>query len=622
MAVTVSKERLNVSSLDFDQIKSNLKTYLQSQSSLADYDFEGSALGTIIDVLAYNTFYNSFNANVNMNEIFLDTAQVRNNVVAHAKSLGYIPRSATSAFADINITVNSPAGAPSSLSMSRGTTFQTVLDGKNYTFVNLEAQTIVPVSNVYTFSNVRINQGTIRTQTYIVDDTSTAQKYQIPDVGVDTATLIVRVKTNSASTDFEIYTLVTNIVDVTSTTNAYFLQEGPDGLFEIYFGDDVFGRKLDAGNIIEIEYLVTDGALANNATSFKLTGTISGNSNATVTLVTKSGGGADREDVDSIKFNAPLSFLSQNRVVTADDYKAIVKNNYTNTETISVWGGEEQAVPEYGKVFLSIKPANAETLTDIQKQFIKDSILKTKNLVSITPEIIDPDYTYIKLEVFFKYDPNLTSLTAGELKNAVIATITNYNNTNLKKFDGVFRASQVTGAIDDTNAAILNTIMRVNVQKRLTPTIGTALKYELEFSSPFSTNIASDASVIDSSEFILNGFNHKMQDIPIEGNATQRQIQLYRISNNQKIITTENAGTVDLVKGSVTLTNFNPDGGIVGGGTYITITATPSSNDLAPKRNQLLNIDLLQTTVTPQVDEIATGSVIAGIGYSTTPNSI
>ena len=622
MAVTVSKERLNVSSLDFDQIKSNLKTYLQSQSSLADYDFEGSALGTIIDVLAYNTFYNSFNANVNMNEIFLDTAQVRNNVVAHAKSLGYVPRSATSAFADINITINSPAGAPSSLSMSRGTTFQTVLDGKNYTFVNLEAQTIVPVANVYTFSNVRINQGTIRTQTYIVDDTSTAQRYKIPDIGVDTATLIVRVKTNSASTDFEIYTLVTNIVDVAATTNAYFLQEGPDGLFEIYFGDDVFGRKLDAGNIIEIEYLVTDGVLANNATSFKLTGTVSGNSNSTVTLVTKSGGGANREDVDSIKFNAPLSFLSQNRVVTADDYKAIVKNNYTNTETISVWGGEEQAVPEYGKVFLSIKPANAETLTDVQKQFIKDSILKTKNLVSITPEIIDPDYTYIKLEVFFKYDPNLTSLTAGELKNAVIATITNYNNTNLKKFDGVFRASQVTGAIDDANAAILNTIMRVNVQKRLVPTIGTALKYELEFSSPFSTNIASGASVIDSSEFILNGFNHKMQDIPIAGNATQRQIQLYRISNNQKIITTENAGTVDLVKGSVTLTAFNPDGGIVGGGTYITITATPSSNDLAPKRNQLLNIDLLQTTVTPQVDEIATGSVIAGIGYTTTPNSI
>ena len=622
MAVTVSKERLNVSSLDFDQIKSNLKTYLQSQSSLADYDFEGSALGTIIDVLAYNTFYNSFNANVNMNEIFLDTAQVRNNVVSHAKSLGYIPRSATSAFADINITVNAPAGAPSSLSMSRGTTFQTVLDGKNYTFVNLEAQTIVPVANVYTFSNVRISQGTIRTQKYIVDDTSTAQKYRIPDVNVDTATLIVRVKTNSASTDFEIYTLVTNIVDVAATTNAYFLQEGPDGLFEIYFGDDVFGKKLSAGNIIEIEYLVTDGLVANNATSFKLTGTISGNSNATVTLVTKSGGGADREDVDSIKFNAPLSFLSQNRVVTADDYKAIVKNNYTNTETISVWGGEEQAVPEYGKVFLSIKPANAETLTDVQKQFIKDSILKTKNLVSITPEIIDPDYTYIKLEVFFKYDPNLTSLTAGELKNAVIATITNYNNTNLKKFDGVFRASQVTGSIDDTNAAILNTIMRVNVQKRLVPTIGTALKYELEFSSPFSTNIASGGSVIDSSEFILNGFNHKMQDIPIVGNATQRQIQLYRISNNQKIITTENAGTVDLVKGTVTLTAFNPDGGIVGGGTYITITATPSSNDLAPKRNQLLNIDLLQTTVTPQVDEIATGSVIAGIGYTTTPNSI
>ena len=619
MAVTVSKERLTVTDLDFDQIKTNLKTFLQAQPDLADYDFEGSALSTIIDVLAYNTFYNSFNANVNMNEIFLDTAQVRNNVVAHAKSLGYVPRSATSPFASINVTINNPAGSPSSLSMSRGTTFQTTIDGTNYTFLNLEAQTIQPVGGVYTFSNLKVNQGTLRTQTFTVDDTSTAQKYAIPDTNVDTATLVVKVKTNSTSSDFDVYTLVTNIVDVKGDTQAYFLQEGLDGQFEIYFGDDVFGKKLDAGNVVEIEYLVTEGVSANNATVFKMTGNVSGNTNASVTLVDKSGGGADREETDSIKFNAPLSFLSQNRVVTADDYKAIVKNNYTNTETISVWGGEEQAVPEYGKVFLSIKPANADTLTATQKQFIKDSILKTKNLVSITPEIVDPDYTYIKLEVFFKYDPNLTSLTAGELKNAVIATITSYNNTNLKKFDGVFRASQVTTQIDATNPAILNTIMRVNVQKRLYPTIGTAKKYELEFSSPFSTNIAENASVIDSSEFVLNGFNHKMQDIKTD-DPNIRRVQFYRITNNQKIITTENAGTVDIAAGKVTLTNFNP-ASITDGSTYITVTGTPSSNDLAPKRNQLLQIDLLQTTVTPQIDEIATGAVIAGIGYTTTANS-
>lgn len=619
MAVTVSKERLTVTDLDFDQIKTNLKTFLQAQPELADYDFEGSALSTIIDVLAYNTFYNSFNANVNMNEIFLDTAQVRNNVVAHAKSLGYVPRSATSSFANIDVTVNSPAGSPTSLSMPRGTTFQTTIDGTKYTFLNLEAQTIQPNAGVYKFSNLKVNQGTLRTQSYVVDDTSTDQKYAIPDTNVDTATLVVKVKTNSTSSDFDVYTLVTNIVDVKGDTQAYFLQEGIDGQFEIYFGDDVFGNKLDAGNVVEIEYLVTEGVKANSATVFKLTGNISGNTNATIALVDKAGGGADREETDSIKFNAPLSFLSQNRVVTADDYKAIVKNNYTNTETISVWGGEEQAVPEYGKVFLSIKPANADTLTATQKQFIKDSILKTKNLVSITPEIVDPDYTYIKLEVFFKYDPNLTSLTAGELKNAVIATITNYNNTNLKKFDGVFRASQVTTQVDATNPSILNTIMRVNVQKRLYPTIGTNKKYELEFSSPFSATIAENASVIDSSEFVLNGFNHKMQDIKTD-DPNIRQVQFYRITNNQKIITTENAGTVDIAAGKVTLTKFNP-ASIVDGSTYITVTATPSSNDLAPKRNQLLQIDLLQTTVTPQIDEIATGAVIAGIGYSTTANN-
>ena len=620
MAVTVSKERLNVTSLDFDQIKSNLKTFLRAQPDLADYDFEGSALGTIIDVLAYNTFYNSFNANVNMNEIFLDTAQIRNNVVSHAKSLGYVPRSITSAFAEINVVVNSPAGTPASLNMPRGTTFSTTLDGKNYAFVNLEAVTIQPSGGVYTFPSLKVNQGVLRSQSYIVDDTSTAQKYTIPDANIDTATLVVKVKTNSTSTDFEVYTLVTNIVDVGSTTNAYFLQAGIDGKYEIYFGDNVFGRQLIAGNVVEIEYLTTDGATPNNATVFKLTGNVSGNTNATVTLVSKAGGGSSAETTDSIKFNAPLSFLSQNRVVTADDYKAIVKNNYTNTESISVWGGEEQAVPEYGKVFLSIKPSNAEVLTESEKQFIKDSILKSKNLVSITPEIVDPDFTFIKLEAFFKYDPNLTSLTAGELKNAVIATITNYNDTNLKKFDGVFRASQITTAIDATNAAILNTIMRVNMQKRLTPTIGTALKYELNFSSSLSTNIAEGGSIIDSTEFVLNGFNHKMQDIKTT-DSNIRKVQFYRISNNQKIITTEDAGTVDIAQGLLTLTSFNPES-VVGDNAYITVTATPSSSDLAPKRNQLLQIDLLQTTVTPQVDEIATGSVIAGIGYTTTPNSV
>lgn len=620
MAITVSKERLNVTEMDFDQIKANLKTFLRAQSTLADYDYEGSALSTIIDVLAYNTFYNAFNANLNINEIFLDTAQVRNNVVSHAKSLGYLPRSTTSPFASLNVTVNAPSGSPSSLSMAKGTTFQTTIDNKNYTFINLEAQTIQPVSGVYTFSGVQVNQGTLRTQEFIVDDTSTAQKYEIPDINIDTATLIVKVKTNAGSSDFEVHTLVTNIVDVTSATNAYFLQEGVDGKYEIYFGDGVFGKKLSAGNIVQIEYLITDGEAANNSTVFSLTGSIEGNTNVNITLASAAGGGAVREAVDSIKFNAPLSFLSQNRVVTADDYKAIVKNNYTNAETVSVWGGEEQAVPEYGKVFLSIKPGNAETLTEVQKQFIKDSILKTKNLVSITPEIVDPDYTYIKLEVFFKYDPNLTSLTAGELKDKVIATITNYNNTNLKKFDGVFRASQVTTAIDATNPAILNTIQRVFVQKRLYPTIGSAEKYTLEFSSPFSSNLATGDSVIDSSEFIMNGFNHKMQDIPTS-DPNIRTLQLYRISNNQKIITTVDAGTVNINTGTVVLTKFNPDGGLVGSNTYITVTGTPSSNDLAPKRNQLLQIDLLQTAVTPQIDEIATGSVIAGIGYTTTANN-
>lgn len=614
MATTTSKNRLNVTDLDFDDIRNNLVTYLQSQTQFQDYDFQGSGLSTIIDVLAYNTFYNAFNANMQANELYLDTAQVRNNVVSHAKTLGYVPRSRNSAFASINVTVNAPAGLPSSLTMDRGTVFSSKIGNKTYNFVNLEAKTITPSNGVYTFSNVIINQGTIRSFEYIVDDSDTRQRYEIPADNVDTATLIVKVRPNATSTDADVYARVTNVVDVDGQSQVYFLQEGLDGRYEVYFGDNIFGNKLSAGNIVTLEYLVTDGTEANGATTFSLEGTVSGNSNVSITTVDRAGGGAAREAIDSIKFNAPLSFLSQNRVVTADDYVTIVKNNYSDAETVAVWGGEENEPPEYGKVYLSIKPKSAQVLTDTQKQFIIDNILKTKNLVSITPEIIDPSYTYISLQVFFKYDPNLTSLTAGELQQKVIDIISEYNDNTLKKFDGVFRQSQLLSAIDNSDPSILNSTCRVFMQKRFVPTIGTPQKYQLEFSSPMYTTRSTE-EVVSSSPFVINGFTNYIEDINPTG-LTQHQLQIYRLVNNQKIVTVADAGFITPETGIFVLNSFNPESFT---GDYITITASPNSNDIAPKRNQLLQIDMNQVTVQPQIDTIATGGVVAGIGYQTVP---
>ena len=615
MATNVSKNRLNVTELDFDQIRANLKTYLQGQTQFQDYDFEGSGMSVVLDVLAYNTFYNAFNANMQANEMFLDTAQVRNNVVSHAKTLGYIPRSTTSSFASINLTVNGPAGTPASLTMDRGTIFSTKIDNKTYNFVNLQAQTITPVNGVYTFSAVQLNQGTIRTFEYIVNDTDTRQRYEIPDANVDSSTLIVRVRPNRASSSEAIYTRVNNVVDVDGDSQVFFLQEGLDGKYEIYFGDNIFGNKLDAGNVVSIEYLVTDGAAANGAGSFALEGTIQGNTNVTITIVDKSGGGADREDTDSVKFNAPLSFLSQNRVVTADDYVTIIKNNYSDAETVAVWGGEENEPPEYGKVYVSIKPKSAETLSETQKQFIIDNILKTKNLVSITPEIIDPSYTYISLQVFFKYDPNLTSLTAGELKQKVIDVVSDYNDSILKKFDGVFRQSQLLSRIDNSDASILNSTARVFMQKRFVPTVGTPSKYELEFSSPLYTT-RSNETVVTSSAFTLNGFTQFIEDYNPTADTTEHLLRIYRMVANQKIVSVINAGRIVPEEGKFILNSFNPE---AFDGSYITITASPDSNDIAPKRNQLLQIDMDAVTVEPQIDTIATGGVVAGIGYQTVP---
>ena len=615
---------LKVTELDFFQIRENLKTYLKSQSKFQDYDFEGSGMAVLLELLAYNTHFNAINANMAINEVFLDSAQLRNNVVSHSKMLGYVPRSMSSSFAYLDVTVLSPTGSPSSLTIERGTEFSSVVDGVRYAFTVLESQSISPIAGVYTFANLKVNEGTLKTFSYVIDSFDTSQYFEIPDANVDTSSLVVKVKSNSNTTTYDIYTLARNFVDITSSTKAYFLQESKDGKYEIYFGDGIVGKNLQAGNVVEIEWLSTNGALANGASSFTLASTIQGNSNVDITVLYKAAGGGDREDIDSIKFNAPLSYISQNRVVTPEDYKAAIINNYPNIETVSVWGGEENDPPDYGKAYISIKPKNAETLTATEKQFIKDQVLKTRNVVSITPELVDPEYTYIKLEVFFKYDPNLTNKTAGELRQAVADVITNYNNNELKKFDGVFRHSKLSRLIDNADPSILNSTVRVYMQKRFAPVVGTAQKYTLSFSSPLYTS-NSNEKILSSTSFTYNGFTQYLQDLP-QASSTDIDVhsdeggthllQIYRYIGDTKQVTVQDAGYLNATDGIVVITNFNPS---AYDGSYITITAMPNSNDIAPKRNQLLQIDMNLSTITPEVDTIATGGTIAGIGYNTTP---
>lgn len=617
---------INVTELDFFQIKENLKDHLkglQAGGKFTDYDFEGSGMAVLIDLLAYNTHYNALNANMAVNEVFLDSADRRQNIVSHAKLLGYIPRSKTSAFATINITVNNPAGSPSKLTLDRGTEFTTTINDKQYIFTVLETQTISPIGGVYTFSNVKINQGILKSTFYVVDSFDDYQYYEIQDLNCDRETITVKVKENISATLSDVYTLAKDFTKVNATSKAYYIQEAVSERFEIYFGDGITSRKLDAGNVVEIEWLSTAAEEGNGATIFTLNGNIEGNTNVTISTISKSDSGSDRESNDSIKFNAPLTYIAQNRVVTPDDYRAAILENYSNIESIAVWGGEQNDPPQYGKAYISIKPKDGETLDDVEKQKIKDQILKPRNIVSISPEIIDPEYTYLKLEVFYKYNPALTSRTAGELKQLVTDTIANYNSADLQQFDGVFRHSKLTRLIDACDPSILNSTVRVFMVKRLVPILNTPRLYTIQFSSPLYSTRSND-KVITSTSFTYNGVTSYIQDRaqtlgsaePHSDKGGTHTLELYKILNNTKITTVSDIGYIIANQGLVVLEKFTPS---AINGDYITITAIPNSNDIAPKRNQLIKINMDDVVVTGEVDTIATGGTPAGVNYTTTP---
>ena len=614
---------LKVSEMDFDTIKANLKTYMSSQTTFQDHNFEGSALSSMLDVLSYVTHYNAINANIAINEAFLDSARLRPSVVSHAKLLGYTPRSSYAAVAYVNVQVNSPVGMQNDdgsfkqMTMLKGTVFTANIDGTSYKFAT--GQTLTTTRNsdgLYIFLNVKLLQGSYKSSEYIFDKDS-AEKYLIPHETAVTSELTVQVEasaTNDFTTTFE---PVTEMTDITSTSAAYWLEESRTGVFEVKFGDGILGKSLTNGNIIKLEYLVTDTDEANGASVFNLSGTIQGNSNVTISVISKASGGSAKEDIDSIKFNAPLAYVSQNRAVTPDDYKTIVQNNFANIDAISVWGGEDNDPPDYGKVYISIKPKDAEFVSAADKELIKGTYLKPKNVVSITPELVDPTYTFIFLEVFFKYNPNVTDLSEDALEEAIRTSITTYNTNELKRFDGVFRYSALTKAIDATNTATLNSITRVKMKKRIFPTLNTETKYILTYASPFFATISSSDILISSTEFTYKGNGGCSLRDRLNTTTGVRTLQVVtNVGTPQEIIIDSDAGTINVAAGSIEATlNITQ---LPSGETYVEVTAAPNSYDIAPKRNELLDILTSDSVISGEVDTMITGGTSAGVDYTTT----
>ena len=616
---------LNVTELDFDQIKRNLKNFLKQQTEFTDHDFEGSGLNTLLDVLAYNTHYNAMNAHYSLNEAFLDSAQIRGNVVTRAKLLGYTPRSILAPRATINLVVDlagenaATQGATSSLVLPRGTKFTSTVSGESFDFVTLNNSTGTQSGTKFTFSNVTIAEGTYKTLLYRVDNDIESQKFQLGDADADTSTLRVRVQQNEQSLTHDVYAKFESLLNVDSTSQIYYLQENPSELFEIYFGDGVIGRKPVNNNIVTLDYVFTKGAEANGASTFNISGNLSNsggtalvNSTYTVTTLTNASGGTEKETMESVRFNAPLTFTSQNRAVTAEDYKAIILKSFSNISSISTWGGEDNDPVDFGSVYISIKPLTADVLTAEEKSQITDNVLKGKNIVSITPEIVDAAFTDLELDVFVKYNPNLTDRSSVDIQTLITDVIADYNFNNLNKFDGVFRHSQLTKAIDSADPAILNSTVRPfmfqNVALNAT---ANANDHALTFAAPFYQAGNSTDFILNSSAFLINNENHFFGDVPIDG-SSERQVIIYKIVDDVNITTNPDVGRIDLDKGTLTLKGFAIDSA-----TTVRLTLTPNSLDIAPKRNQLLRIDPARVTVTPQVDTITTAGSSGSIEYVT-----
>ena len=500
-------ERLRVTELDFDQIKQNLKTYLQAQSEFTDYDFEGSGLSVLLDILAYNTHYQAYYLNMIANEAFLDTALLRDSVISHAKTLGYVPYSRKASIATIDFTANTNSNTSATLTIPKGFRFlSNEIDGVSYGFVTLEEAIATKANSNFSFISLPIYEGQLVTYTYTYDQaTNPKQIFSIPDEGVDTTTITVTVQPTSTNTSTEVFTLASDASETVSTSPVFYLQEGRSKKYDIYFGNDVIGKSIADGSFVSISYLITNGTLANKANNFVATGTLVdslGNSlsNFTINPISEASGGAERESVDEIKFSAPLQYTTQNRLVTTKDYESYIKKNYPSIDSLSVWGGEDEVPRVYGKVFISLKPKENYYINEAEKQRIIDEIINPKAIISVSSEIRDPDYLYILLNNTVNYDPKKTTLTELQLSTQIRSAVVSYKQTYLNKFNATFALSRIQDQIDGVDSSsIIGSETVVKLQKRVTPELNTSSNYTVTFGVPIKRGTLADR--LTTSEF-------------------------------------------------------------------------------------------------------------------------
>ena len=573
---------INVTELDFDKIKAGIKEFISAKNEFTDYDFEGSTISHLIDTLAYNTYQNAFYSSMVGNEMFLDSAVLRDSVVSRAKMLNYVPTSATGSFTTANVTIT-PTGSPDSVTIDKNTQWSSTIDGVQYLWVTPEAYTFSSTAGYA--GQITIREGRPVTHKFTVSTTNPV-KYILPNKNIEKASISVDVQASSTDTSVTTYTLADDILAVTANSNVFFVQETCSLETEVYFGDGVVGNAPDNGNIITVGYRIVNGTKTNGVGTFTKPSSLGGSTNYTITYNANTSGGQELETIESIKFNAPKNFEVQNRAVLAEDYRRIILKLNTDIQTIRVWGGQDNVPPVYGKIYISAKPKTGTLLTTTQKNAIVNQ-LKDYNVLAVEPEFIDAKYLYVSPAITVNWDSRLTTLSASEVRSKVITAINNFETTNMGTFENErFRYSRFIDVIDECDTSIKSNLTTIAIKKIFAPNFTTSTKYTIDFDS------AVTASTLKSTWFTFSGKSAKMND---DGAGN---VRIYYLGSDDSInYLDSSAGTIDYGTGVITLTSFSPTAAT---NNEITITVTPTKRDVTVEKYQLM---LLKDTSIEMFDE-------------------
>jgi hypothetical protein len=590
-----SDNNLKVDELNFDSIKTNFKSYLKAQDQFRDYNFDGSGMSVLLDLLAYNTYYNSFYLNMVASEAFLPTAQKRNSVVNLAKSLNYTPRSTSASSISGTITAT-VTGAPSSITIPKYTEFNGKVDNSTFKFLTEDSITLYATDGYV--GTVNLKEGSNLTRRYTVNIADTEQRFLIPNPNVDTTTIAVSVLNSSTDSTSRTFTQPDNLVEIQTSSLVYFLEEAEDGQFEIKFGDGIFGVALDSGNIVVIEYIVTNGADANDVLNLTYNDSITNVTTIAFRATDSSTGGSIRESISSIRFNAPKSYQAQNRVVTAEDYKTLLLKQPT-VDSVIVWGGEDNDPPTYGKVYIAVKPSVGMALTSTEKNNLINTVIKPKKVLTVTTEIVDPEYIYLLVDITAKYNSDSTTLTEGSLTALIENVVTAYNSSEINSFSKYFRYSKLNRLIDFADRSILNSDLTIRMRREQDVTLNVATRYEIDFSNPIdnatdgriSTHPYAVGNKLTSNAFTYNGNENCFIE---ENNGI---IRIYRVSSGTAIGVLNNEGSLNYTTGKVILTAFAPTA-FADGTNTIKLTAVPANKDILPLRKQIIQIRDADVNVT------------------------